>query len=521
VTTYTTPHSLPILETTDKIAASTDGLLQDINAVSTAANTAITAEGSRAEAAAKAYADTKVATNQSAWVAGDTATLASAKSYSDDQNQAYRVVDWAKFREEDAANLAAAKTYADTKDGTNLTAAKAYTDGVANSYRTTDRALWRTEDDGHQAAAEANAKAYADGKFVPSGDQRLLKLEDMDELSFGVEDAVGRRLWLEANKAGKPTTYSSGLIGEAIGYQTVPVDGGAGFAVVDAQDRIVFAPNRSHPVADWAHWGDSMTDDEVTGTDSWTVQMSALTGRNHFNGGWYQQKSDQIAARMGALPALVTLSGNATAASGGSTVTAITNSPVLYSNTRYVRGTLAGIPGSLQQTYTEIVLFYPDVPGVFPVPPRTPFIPADGLALRDRHVTIWTGRNDVYSTDPQLVVAAVQQMLEYVSTDVKRVLVFEVPPSTADGGSGKPLTLAINTALKAAVPAYWLPICSWLRTPEAATAAGITFTAQDNTDIANGDTPSSFRMDSVHLNATGCKAVAFRVHQEAQKRGWL
>lgn len=57
MTTYTPTHSLPILESTDKIAASDDGLRQDINALALAAASAITAEGGRAEAAAKAYAD--------------------------------------------------------------------------------------------------------------------------------------------------------------------------------------------------------------------------------------------------------------------------------------------------------------------------------------------------------------------------------------------------------------------------------------------------------------------------------
>ncbi|MDQ0679091.1 lysophospholipase L1-like esterase [Arthrobacter pascens] len=57
MTTFTTPHSLPILETTDKIAATDDGLRQDLNAISTAANSAITAEGVRAEGAAKDHAD--------------------------------------------------------------------------------------------------------------------------------------------------------------------------------------------------------------------------------------------------------------------------------------------------------------------------------------------------------------------------------------------------------------------------------------------------------------------------------
>ncbi|WP_159702497.1 polysaccharide deacetylase family protein [Arthrobacter sp. 18067] len=107
MTTYTNPHSLPVLEPTDKIAASDDGLRQDLNAVSLAAAAAITAEGGRAETAANAYADGKDTSNRAAWAAADATNLASAKTYADSG---------------DATNLAAAKTYADGKDTSNRTA---------------------------------------------------------------------------------------------------------------------------------------------------------------------------------------------------------------------------------------------------------------------------------------------------------------------------------------------------------------------------------------------------------------
>ena len=79
-----TPHSLPILGTNDLIRSPTDdNIRKQINAVATAADTAITAEGARAEGAANDYTDSKDTSNRSAWAAGDTATLNSAKSYAD------------------------------------------------------------------------------------------------------------------------------------------------------------------------------------------------------------------------------------------------------------------------------------------------------------------------------------------------------------------------------------------------------------------------------------------------------
>lgn len=75
---------IPIFESTDKIASSTDGLLQDLNLIGASARTAIIAEGARAEGAAKTYANNKDTTNRAAWSSADNVTLNAAKAYSDD-----------------------------------------------------------------------------------------------------------------------------------------------------------------------------------------------------------------------------------------------------------------------------------------------------------------------------------------------------------------------------------------------------------------------------------------------------
>lgn len=104
---------LPIFDATDKIAATGDGLREDMNLIGASARNAITAEGARAEGAAKDYADTKDTSNRAAWAAADTAKLAEAKAYTDERDEAYRAVDRALWRAEDDEHEAAANAYTD------------------------------------------------------------------------------------------------------------------------------------------------------------------------------------------------------------------------------------------------------------------------------------------------------------------------------------------------------------------------------------------------------------------------
>lgn len=109
---------LPIFATTDKIAATGDGLREDLNLITASTGNAIQAEGSRAEGAAVAsassYTDTKDASNRSAWAAADSLKLTEAKNYAD-------------LKKSEAIGAAAAD--ATSKANTAETNAKAYSDG--------------------------------------------------------------------------------------------------------------------------------------------------------------------------------------------------------------------------------------------------------------------------------------------------------------------------------------------------------------------------------------------------------
>ena len=124
---------------------------------------------------------------------------------------------------------------------------------------------------------------------------------------------------------------------------------------------------------------------------------------------------------------------------------------------------------------------------------------------------------------PALIVASIRSMIDFLTPRVKRVLVMSIPPWVGEefGTANRAKLDACNGAIQAAFPEFWLDISAWLRTEQAATAAGIAFTSDDLTDIANGLTPRSLRSDSGHPNAGGNVAIGHRVYQESQFRGWM
>lgn len=364
-----------------------------------------------------------------------------------------------------------------------------------------DIAFAVVDEDGRRTWLEAGMDGGLTQHSVDKISEHIIGAVDQDTditgLSFAIVDEDGRRTWLEADADGKPTARALALIGAepaSAAALTLPVD-------------------------DWAHWGDSLT--AGTSGSPWPSLLAALTGKSHYNGGWGGQDAMQVAARQGGVPARLTLTANTIPASGAATVTAITRTPLSEGGSR--AGDLAGIRGTLLlsggvHTFTRAV-----AGEAVPIAAGEVFIPIDASAYRDRTVTIWAGRNGYSLRDPARLVADIRGMLDYLSPSVTRAIVMEIPPWVGEEtGTANRTTLdAVNTALAAAFPAHWLPISTWLRTPAAATAAGITFTADDNTDIANGLTPRSLRADAGHLNTAGNTAVAARIYQEAQERGWL
>lgn len=376
-------------------------------------------------------------------------------------------------------------------------------------------------------------------------------------LAFAVTDEDGRRTWIEATPAGRPSQWSYQLIGEGLTAENSPalvegaviavaaeigfdefngdaselaftitdddgrrtelevgLDGRLSQRVIDSIARRIGAATvvPPFPIDAWAIWGDSL----VAG--GWPAILAGLCSLPVYNGGWGGQGSSQIAARQGGVPARITVANNTIPASGTVTVTSALNNPLSDGGNR--QGTLAGFPGVLSMAGGALTFTRTVAGGAVECPASSYFTPADGIAYADRHVAIWSGRNSFKGTAPAVIVASIRGMIDYLTPRVKRVIVMSIPPWVGEEyGQGFRTQLDnCNAAIAAAFPEYWLDISAWLRTVEAATAAGIALTADDLVDIANGLTPRSLRSDAGHLNAFGNTAVAYRVHQESQTR---
>ena len=287
-------------------------------------------------------------------------------------------------------------------------------------------------------------------------------------------------------------------------------------------EKLIGNPIADFPIADWAAWGDSLVAPGSSG--DWPSKFAASIGVNMYNGGSGGEGVRQIAARHGAVPALMTVVGGTIPATGSVDVT--TNAYFPASNGRSTTGTLAGILGvyaraadGLSGTFTRVTSGTATLS-----PPNAKFTPLYGSTMRDRNIILLMGRNSfLYGADPYETVQCIRQMIDYLTPRVKRVMIFEIPPKDTEvTGSPDRLTLDfLNNLLKTTFPEYFVAMATWLRTQEAATAAGITFTPTDLADIANDVTPGSFRSDVLHYNQPAGTAIAYRTKQEAIKRGWI
>ena len=383
---------------------------------------------------------------------------------------------------------------------------------------------------------------------------------EANDMTFAVGDQEGYSSWIQVDGRGLPTRYAAQCIGEQLLAEDAPalVAGAAiaaavevGFDTFDAEandlsfslsdseknrsdlelnrkgqftDRVVaslalrmgvsqVAP--PFPIDAWACWGDSLT------AGGWPELLALLMGLPVYNGGWGGQSYSHIAARQGGLPARLTVTSNLIPASGPVTITAALNDPLSDGGAR--GGVLAGVTGLLSRAAGVLTFTRTTAGAAVACPAKSYFMPTDATFNADRHMTLWTGRNSFKDVAPARIVASIRAMIDFATPRVKRVIVMSIPPWVGEelGAANRIKLDACNAAIAAAFPGSWLDISAWLRTTEAATEAGITFTSDDLIDIANGLTPRSLRSDGGHPNALGNKAIAARVYQEIQLRGWV
>lgn len=294
--------------------------------------------------------------------------------------------------------------------------------------------------------------------------------------------------------------------------------GGAGLALGDRYVNADGSLSSVFPdVKNITIWGSSSA--ERIGTA--LGQALAGTGATFNNEGKGAETSQHINARLGSIPALLTVTGGSIPASGDVTVTAsnVGNSVEMKPFT----GTLNGVPGRLTSTATVFTFTRTGSGAVTPVPAGTPFIPDIGTASR-QHVTIlWPGKNNLSGAgSAPLVIQQTAAAFDYISPLVKRVLVLGhfVDTAQSAGSTQHTNVNTVNAAYAARYGDLYLDVSGYLCSPQLWADTGITPTANDLTQQAAGIKPDSISHDSGHMNAAGYTAVSALIRKKLTSLGW-
>ncbi|MDF2563578.1 MAG: hypothetical protein K0R99_5024 [Microbacterium sp.] len=297
------------------------------------------------------------------------------------------------------------------------------------------------------------------------------------------------------------------------------------------------------PLADYVWAGDSLSaQGGGTGVAPGSF-LATLTGDSVSIDAVGGETSAGIAARLNALPLLVTPVGGSLPASGAVTVTFTSPTgetvwPLLQAagnpaiGKTWV-GSIAGVAGTLalvQPSGTSVTHQVDDyytftratAGNAIPLPRAVPFIiDYAGTHERKFHI-LWPGRNDIAATTPDIdqMVANLQAMVTKVTADRGDFLVLGVINGASEGTA---TTLHTNaTAYNARVADLYgrrfLDIRRGL-IDHGLAIAGIAPTSQDLTDIGADLVPDSLRTDAVHLEVAAREVVAQLVYERLQELG--
>lgn len=265
----------------------------------------------------------------------------------------------------------------------------------------------------------------------------------------------------------------------------------------------------------YAWWGDSLTQGNASPAPAVLATASGMPVQNEGIGG---DTSERIAARAMGLPTWLT-SQVTLPTSGGIAVQM--NRMTTSSSYSPKRVRIAGITGQLTVSGSSL-LFTRDQAGpalILPVGTPVYYIDADPAASQIE--IIWAGTNDNYGADPAGTLANIESVVKRNRRGQVLVLGALIDSTKPLGTPEHTAIVNLNAQMATRFGPAFLDIRAYLISNGLA-AAGITATAQDNTDIANDIHPTSLRAagDNLHLNVAGYTVVGNKVWAALQALGW-
>lgn len=200
----------------------------------------------------------------------------------------------------------------------------------------------------------------------------------------------------------------------------------------------------------------------------------------------------QNAAHIGAVPALITVSGGSIPASGGVAVTA-SNIPSNGINMA-MGGTLAGVAGSIAWSNGNTGTFTRSASGTaVAVPDGTPFIP-NSSKYRANQIILESGKNDInQNRDAAYILTMTETIVDWLAPFLSTAVVMGHFNNHSYSTAQKTTLAAVNAGIMATYGNRAIDQQAWLVSSaiwDQLAAEGITPTSQDLTDQANGLPPT-------------------------------
>lgn len=406
------------------------------------------------------------------------------------------------------------------------------------------------------AATEAVAEVLNTTDLVTGSDPRMPSINATDDLLFALRDTDGLETWLGARSSdGGPTDWAMAHLQQRLGLGEVvstdyllaladndrnltdlairASDGQFADFVIDRLRTRILAGvetgpgtpgadpvQRIYADAPWtpgsnifplnadplrvAGWGSSSM-------EYGNGQISAVfttKGARWFGGGKAGEMAEHTAARLGSVPALLTVEGGRVPSSGSINVMA-TNMSVSGSMKTY-SGTLAGVAGTLAPDAGRLVFTRSGSGSSLAVPEGAAFIP-DAATWRDATVLLWMGKNNLTS-GPLMddVIRLTDTSFDWLAPLTKRCLVLGhfVNTGAAADDPSRARIRAVNQAHRSRYGQMFLDVSGYLTGSRVWADSGITPTDADLREQELGNKPPSLSTDAGHLTGQANTAIA-------------
>lgn len=269
----------------------------------------------------------------------------------------------------------------------------------------------------------------------------------------------------------------------------------------------------------WAGWGSS--------TIAQFVEMGTLAaefGATYYNGGQSSESSTHTAARLGSVPALLTVTSGSIPAAAGSMVAVTCSNVSPASYFRPTMGYLSGVRGQLKATDSTFTFVRDSAGQAVSVAGEIPFVPEDGPLHRADVTFLNMGKNDIQLGDAaEPVISRIDKSFDWMSPLAKRVMVIG-QFSNVGTAAGSPAKLKLDQINNHCLRRYgmqFFDLSGYLTSLEVWNDTGITPTQADVDQQALGNIPPSLTLDNAaHMNSTARAAVSTKIKQLIQALRW-